>query len=150
MTKQEYFRKAVIDNDIAFVKALLTEPIFNLNLDKNWAFNYASQNGYTDIIELFLKDKKINITNDNSWAIGLASKNGHVDTVKLLLKESKINPSYDDNCAIIDSYQNNHTIIVLLLWQDTRIKNTLKNDNKELYNKLITKDIKNKVKCFFN
>jgi len=38
--------------------------------------------------------------------------------------------------------------IVNLLWQNQRVKYTLKVDDKELYNKLIKNDIKDKVKDF--
>ena len=68
--------------------------------------------------------------------------------VKNLLKNKKVDPSYDDNWAIIFSSKKRLTDIVKLLWEDQIIKNTLKNDNIELYNKLIQQDITNKVSEF--
>jgi hypothetical protein len=36
----------------------------------------------------------------------------------------------------------------MLLWNDQRVKNSLKKDDLELYNKLVKEDIKNKIETF--
>ena len=78
-----------------------------------------------------------------------AIKSNNIEDVKLLLNHSEVNPAYKDNWAIICAYYAKHTDIVNLLWQDQRIKDTLKNDDIDLYNELIKKDkIKEKVEVF--
>ena len=77
-----------------------------------------------------------------------AIENNNINNVKLLLNDKRVDPSDDNNWAIKLASQNGHVDIVNLLWQDQRIKNSLENDDKELYNKLIKNDIKDKVKDF--
>lgn len=75
-----------------------------------------------------------------------SSSIGRIDIVKLIPQD--INPSSRNNHSIISSYKNMNTNIVELLWKDQRVKNTLKNDDLSLYNKLIKEDITNKIKAF--
>ena len=75
-------------------------------------------------------------------------KNNDINNVELLLKNEKINPSKDNNYAVQLASENGHIDIVNLLWQDQRVKDTLKVDDKELYNELIKNDIKEKIEVF--
>ena len=77
-----------------------------------------------------------------------AIENNDIKNVKLLLNHPKVNPSDKDNWAIRYASIEGHYDIVNLLWQDQRVKNTLENDNEKLYNKLIKKDIKEKIGFF--
>ena len=77
-----------------------------------------------------------------------AIKNNDINNVELLLKNEKINPSKDNNYAVQLASENGHIDIVNLLWQDQRVKDTLKVDDKELYNELIKNDIKDKIEDF--
>jgi hypothetical protein len=54
----------------------------------------------------------------------------------------------DKNCVIIDSYKRGNIEIVKALWNKNSVKNTLKNDDFKIYQKLIQKDIEIKLKNF--
>ena len=99
-------------------------------------------------VKLLLKNENVNPSKNNNWSIQLASENGHVDIVKLLLKDTRVNPSDSNNWAIQIASENGHFDIVNLLWQVQRVKDTLENDNKELYNELIKNDIKENIEEF--
>ena len=66
----------------------------------------------------------------------------------MLLNNEKVDPSEDKNYSLRYALSNGHNDIVELLFNDKRVQNTLKNDNKNLYNRLKTKYIKNKVENF--
>ena len=107
-----------------------------------------------DIVKLLLADPRVDPTESvdsscvSNYAIRVASENGYVDIVKLLLEDERVDPFDNYNYAIKYAYENGHIDIVELLWNDKRVKCTLQNDNLELYNTLITKDVKNKVNQF--
>ena len=73
--------------------------------------------------------------------------NNDLNLVPVLLKTSN-QPEYNKNHNIIRASQLNLDNMVKLLWNDQRVKNTLKKDDLELYNKLIIQDVKNKVSVF--
>ena len=73
--------------------------------------------------------------------------NNDLNLVPVLLKTSN-QPEYNKNHNIIRASQLNLDNMVKLLWNDQRVKNTLKKDDQELYNKLIIQDVKNKVSVF--
>ena len=110
--------------------------------------------------EILLKNKKFDPSMSDNHAIALASYYGHIEIVKLLLNDPRVDPSFDNNYAISLSYNyndsnhvsynndNNNPYIVELLWKDERVKNTLKKDNLELYNKLKKMDTKIKINKF--
>ena len=110
-------------------------------------YDYIEKNDINNV-KLLLKDKRVNPSDRNNWAIQLASQNGYFDIFKLLLEDNRVDPSDKNNCAIILASHNGHVAIVNLLWQDQRVKDTLKVDDKELYNELIKNDIKEKIEVF--
>ena len=142
---QKQFLQAIENNDIKNVKLLLNHPKVNPSDKDNWAIRYASIEGHYDIIKLLLNNNRVNPAAINNWAIRYASIEGHYDIVKLLLNDHRVNPADLNNLAIIYSSMGGHYHIVNLLWQNKRVKNSLKKDNKELYNQLIKKD---KVEIF--
>jgi hypothetical protein len=81
-----------------------------------------------------------------------------IELAALLLKDSSVDPASDNNWAIIDAHTNlrwtrgKYITYVKktldFLWNEKRVKDSLKNDNIELYNILIKKDIKNKIGKF--
>ena len=119
MTKQEKFEEAIKNNDKDTVSLLLTDKRVDPSHDLNHPIRYSSHHGHIEIIKLLLKDKRVDPSDYNNWAI-----RGTAASEKLSFE-------------ILD-----------LLWNDTRVKTTLKNNNLELYNKLVEQDIKNKVSEF--
>ena len=70
------------------------------------------------------------------------------------LKDKKADPSSNNNYPLLRASTNGCNEIIEVLWNDKRIKKNkyikdiLKNDNIDLYEKLITKDIKFKASNF--
>lgn len=102
---------------------------------------------YKSITQNDIKNVNFLLTNKNfdpsifsNLAIVKASKLGYIDIVKLLLNDKRVNPADRSNLAIILAFENKYFEIGNLLWQDQRIKNSLENNNKQLYNKLIFQD----------
>lgn len=153
MTPQEQFKEAIEKNNLTKIQLLLNDNRFDPSAYNNYytlfAIVFASQNGHSDIVKLLLSDPRVDPTDDNNFSIIMASKNGHREVVKLLLNDNRIIPAKYSNYAIQQACQNGHTDIVQLLWQNKKVKNTLKYDNLELYNKLIQRDITNKLNGFY-
>jgi ankyrin repeat protein len=146
MTKEE-FSNALENNHIEKVRKAIKKDINTLSYNYNHALQVASEFGYIDIFKMLL-NTPANPAYDNDFAIQISSENGHTEMVEILLNDPRVNPSNDHNCAIRWAYSNEQTHIVELLWKNEKIKNTLKNDNIDLYNKLVKQDIKNKVNKF--
>jgi ankyrin repeat protein len=163
---------AVNINDIDVVKALLNSPNFYCEENYDWILQLSIEKGYFEITELLLnhskvhlsqgykytltcaassgnielfniiyKNKKITIK-DLNLAFCEASKHGRIEIIKLLLIDPKINPTYLNNWSIIKAHNNYHLNVLQLLWQDTRVKNTLKKDCKDLYDKITKEELK--------
>ena len=114
----------------------------------NDALGSACYTGNFEIIKILLKDKRFNAHSNNSYAIKVSSIRGFFDITQLLLQYNKIDPSHDSNMSINCAYERDHFNIVNLLWKDNRVKNTLQQDNANLYNQLIKKEVQNKVNKF--
>lgn len=52
--------------------------------DVDAAFKKAAENGYAEVIEMLLKDKRVNPAVNNDRVIEFAVRNGHVKVVKML------------------------------------------------------------------
>ena len=101
-------------------------------------------NDYLKLAKL-IKDPEINPSMYLSRPIREAASYGFYDCVKVLISDKRVDPSAMCNESIEFAYKNNHMNIVLLLWEDERVKNSLKEDHKEIYNNLI---FSNKIKLF--
>jgi hypothetical protein len=108
----------------------------------------AIENQDINLLKKLVIHKRVDLSDGSQYAIRLAAGNGFIEGVKLLLSFDAIKPSYSNNIAIIWANDNNHTNVVQLLWENPIIKKTLKKDRLNLYNKLTTLDIKNKVNHF--
>jgi hypothetical protein len=148
MTQQNNFEKAIAFNNIEKTLFLLKDKSVNPADDYNWAICYASEKGYFDLVTLLIKDKRVNPADKINCSIGLASKNGHINIVKLLLNDERVDPSDGNNWAIRDAFYFHQTEILKLLWNDKRVKISLHNHDEDLYNKLTTEEIKNKIESF--
>jgi ankyrin repeat protein len=178
MTKQNEFIEAIKNNNIKEFNILLKDKRVNAAYNDSYAIHLAAENGYFEIFKTLLKEPNVNHNNkygrsiiDASfyghtdivllllqdsdlddfyicYTILNAAKYGHIELTKALLKQSSVNPTEFNNTAIIDAYDNKKFDIVKLLWNDKRVKNTLQKDHKELYDKLLNKDIQNKISKF--
>ena len=118
-------------------------------MTKQIKFHHAIKNNQLEIFKNLLKDKDINPSNTDNLSIRLAAKKGNVEIVKILLKDNRVDPSDDFNEAINWASCNKSFKIIELLWQDKRVRNTLIENNEELYNSLMKKEkLKDKISEF--
>jgi ankyrin repeat protein len=128
-----------LEDKDTIVKILNHSPelIKNQNLDKDkmvyivnntnneriypYIFEHSCNNGYTDVVELLLQDKRVDPSVRNNYAIRWASKYGHTDVVELLLQDKRVDPSDGDNEAILYASEKGHTEIVRMLLKDSRV-----------------------------
>ena len=148
MIKQKEFDSAIEKNDIEKFKLLIQDENVNPSCTHNYALRLSSKLGHTTIVKLLLNDKRVNYIDDICTAFCRASEYGHIEVVKILLTNKGFTPAINCNEAIIKSYHNGYDKVVQLLWQDVRIKNSLNEDDKELYGKLLKKDVQIKLGTF--
>jgi ankyrin repeat protein len=91
-------------------------------------FIYACYKGLTDIVKLFLNDKRFNPADQSNKAFIGACYNGQFDIVKLLLNDKRVNPADQNNKAFIKSCINGIPYIVKLLLDNKRINPTDQNN----------------------
>jgi ABC-type antimicrobial peptide transport system ATPase subunit len=101
-----------------------------------------------DKLKMTLNREGIQPNYDNNYPISLATQHRKIDIVKALLEYPEVNPADNCNRPMRNAVINNQQDLILLLWNDRRVKNTLKNDDINLYNKLIKLDIKDKIREF--
>ena len=68
--------------------------------------------------------------------------------ISLLIEDGKFNPIYKNNSGMKFAAKKSFFKIMKLLWDFDIVKNTLKNDNKIVYNIMIQQDVKNKIGDF--
>jgi len=113
---------SIRNNDVAQVKQLLQSDSIDL-IDGN-PISCASSRGFTEIVQLLLKDGRADPTDDDNYALYSACKNGHVEVVKALLQDPRVDPSVNNNEAIRWASSKGHTEVVRLLLQDPRVDPT--------------------------
>lgn len=103
-----------------------------------------------DVVSLnkILQNNKGSLSFFNSYSLIFAANKGYYEIVELLINDKRIDPTKTENAAIILSNNKEHTDIVEILFKDQRVQDSLKIDNIELYNKLFTKYLKNKIGKF--
>ena len=75
-------------------------------------------------------------------------QNGQLRMISLLIEDGKFNPIYKNNSGMKFAAKKSFFKIMKLLWDFDIVKNTLKNDNKIVYNIMIQQDVKNKIGDF--
>ena len=90
-------------------------------------------------------DKGYDASINESYALCPACLYGRFDILLLLLKNNNVDPSSNVNYCIRTAYKYEYFDIVNLLWKDNRVKDSLKNDNKKLYDILFFSEMKNKI-----
>ena len=117
---------AIQINNIDIVKELLQQGV-DPSIDDNYAIHIAIKNGYTEMVQLLLKDPRIDPNVHHNYIIRIAVAGGYIEIVKLLLKDQRINPGDANNYAIRIASEKGYTEIVKLLLQDPRVNPS--NDN---------------------
>ena len=135
----EYFLRYCNDDNIILIKILLTHNKIDPSMNDNFAIRYASHNGHLSIVEKLLKDERVDPSADNNFAIQYASHNGHLSIVERLLKDERVDPSADNNLTVRLALVNCHLQVIDRLLKDERVKNTLSEEEKNIYKKMISK-----------
>ena len=131
------------------VKLLLNDPRVNAGDYDNRCFIEACKNGSNEIIKLLMNNPNVDISVDNSLSFILVSQQGNIEIIKLLLKEESIDPTAYSNGAISEAFYNNTSKeACLLIWQSDKVKKTLKNDHKNIYEYCLKKEMENKLHLF--
>ena len=103
-------------------------------------------NNSIDCFRVILKSAKAIPSTANNYIFFLAIEKGFVEIVDLLLKTEKIKVTEGHNKAICLANKNKKEKIIKLLWNRKEVKDTLMEDNIDLYNTIIKKEIdKNSV-----
>ena len=129
--KKFIFFKAIKYNKLDIVKLLL--PHVDASADDNYAIEFASRNGHTEVVKMLLKCDKVDASDHNNAAILWASHNGHTEIVKMLLKCDKVDASDQNNYTIIWACNNGHTEIVKLLLECDKVDVTAQNNLAIIY-----------------
>ena len=108
----------------------------------------AARMGDFYLVRFLLNETNISPCLEENSAIKLSSSFGRLNIVQLLLNDKRVNPSIDQNHAIRIAFINNHFEISEKIWKDQRVKNSLKKDDKDIYNHFIKLDIKDKINEF--
>jgi hypothetical protein len=141
-------RAAINEGAINIVKFAITNLNFSINFEKNIPIRLAAKYGHTEVFKLLLDDPRVDPSDDFDYAIQAASKNGHCAILNYLLKDKRVDPLRENNWAIKNANQHKQLSSVLILWNDPRVKNTLRQDDFDLFNQLIKKDLKQKINEF--
>jgi hypothetical protein len=115
---------------------------------RNKFYDYIEVNDVCNL-EILLKHKDYTQSCQLEYDLRSAACKGQLEIIKLLLKYNDIKPNIGDNSIINFAYSRDKIDVVSFLWKHKIIKDTLQNDNLELYNKLISKDIKDKINLFY-
>jgi ankyrin repeat protein len=152
MTRQEKYNLFIKSSKFKSFKESFKSR--GLNYNNNYlAFYYYARYGYIDMVKFLIKTK-VKSSKHNSLALSLSVDNNQYDMVLFLLKDKKADPSSNNNYPLLRASTNGCNEIIEVLWNDKRIKKNkyikdiLKNDNIDLYEKLIKKDIKFKASNF--
>ena len=71
---------------------------FDPSIHDNYAIQWASKNGYLEVVQELLKDNRVDPSANNNYAIQWASNNGHLEVVQELLKDNRVDPSERQLC----------------------------------------------------
>ncbi len=145
MSKQEKLIQSIEDGDFKTFKLLIKDSEINPLENDNYAIRLASYKGFLDFVKLLLNDIRVNPSANKNESLLLAAKYGHIEVVKLLLNDSRVSPLDFKHTAIYTAFQNRELEVVKLLWKDNVVKNSLRENDYELYEFLMTEYSKDKI-----
>jgi hypothetical protein len=148
MDNETYFENAIEQFDNETIIKLFNTSTFNPAYKNNKALDVAVECCNLEAIELLLTDERVHARNQGGHFIIWAARQGFVTIVISLLKDPEIDPTFDGNSAIGTAHLNEMDEVVNLLWENKKVKNSLQNNYKHIYNELITKDTIKKMEHF--
>lgn len=122
----------------------------NLQEEQDNFIRYVKQHNCRKIA-ILLKEGKVDPSFYSNWAIRFSCTQGNINIVDLLLNDSRVDPSDDQNACIRGfsglGFETNYDNISLL-WKHNKIKESLKYDDFDLYERLMKKEVNNKLSEF--
>lgn len=103
---------------------LITDPIQGIidpSAHDNQAIQWASRNGFAEIVDLLLYDSRVDPTANDNNSIKQAVFNNHKEVLELLLKDRRCDPSVDENLILRHACKNGFGEIVRLLLDDPSV-----------------------------
>jgi len=128
LTPDEKLYKGTRHNIPILIKQSILDGV-NTGKNNQMLIKFAAENGYTDIIEMLLKDDRVNPIVHNNLPIAYAAENGHLDAVKVLMNDKRVDPSDHNNDAIKYALRNNHLTVVKELLKDKRVDPSYHNND---------------------
>ena len=124
MTLKEKFDLAV-NKGLVWLLQECIDAGYDPSSINNWAIKFASEYGYTEIVKLFLSDRRVDPSCENNYPCTIACHNGYIEIVKLLIQDNRVDPSAYENRAIQSASNTEHDEIVKELLSDKRVRNKL-------------------------
>ena len=144
MNKQKIFEKAIHTNDINTFKSLINDRVF-IAYDNDAAIRRAVTNCNYEMVKLLLESEKVDPSKFNSLSLYYSVTNNYIHIAKLLLKDKRTNPAAQNNYALYMAFKKGYLDIIDLLWKDKRVKDSLQEFFPDIYTKLKTKDVEEKM-----
>lgn len=138
-------QKAVGYNRPEVVKLLLNDSRVSPNISGYQPISVACRYGYLDVVKLLLNDDRVDPSVGDDCPLYVSAKYDDIDVMKLLLNDKRVDPTTRNNYAVKKAFQRNNVEMLNLLWKNKKVKDSLFEENSELYNKI---DLICKVKEF--
>ena len=139
--------KSLVTNDLKEFKKLLESDLWDDKIPEE-VLLFAVVYGYTEIVDLLLKDGRVDPSYASNLPIDKAASKGFSDILKLLISDKRTNPADDSNAAMLSAYNQAQKSTVIILWKDKRVKNSLNKDHPKIYNALKMYDLDSNIQKF--
>lgn len=104
MNMQDKFCDFVEQNNVENVKLLLNNKHIDPTTHGNFAIQFASSKGYTEMVCLLLNDNRTDPSDNQNFSIRFAFENKHFDIVNLLWKDQRVKNTLKNHS--LDLYNN--------------------------------------------
>jgi hypothetical protein len=144
----ELLKKAIEKKQIDIVNFILNEEEYNPFIGKNDLIGVSIEKGFDCAVKSLLLSKYFNPSFNFDVHLFDFIVGEKIELIKIVLKNKNIDLTRNENILINYADSNDMEEIVDLLFKNKKVKNTLMNNNIELYNKLNKKIISNKLGNF--
>jgi len=119
-TAQEDFLDAIRESDVDLnhIRTLMDSP----DVDLDAAFHIVMEEGYSDLVPLFLAHPSVDPTMDNNFALlYVTDARSDTETLALFLADGRIDPTFNDNYALKAVILNDSNSSLKLMLSDKRV-----------------------------
>jgi hypothetical protein len=134
-TAQEELLDAIRNENVDenHIRTLMNSP----DVDLDAAFHIVMDEGYSDLVQLFLEHPNVDPTMDNNFALRRATDaRSDTETLALLLADGRIDPTVNDNNALKSVIVNDSIYSLKLMLSDKRVNpdTPVTDDNRQFLN----------------